>query len=68
MAKQKRVRDAETGRFVPPNEAKKRPDTTITETIKKKIIEKSSSKPAEDKVKKDVPKTNTTSANKKKKK
>ena len=30
----KRVRDAKTGRFVPMKEAKKRPSTTITETIK----------------------------------
>ena len=30
----KRVRDAITGRFVSSEEAEKRPDTTITETIK----------------------------------
>lgn len=30
----KRVRDAETGRFVPKEEAEKRPKTTVTETIK----------------------------------
>ncbi len=32
MAK-KVVRDAGTGRFVPPSEAKKRPKTTVTETV-----------------------------------
>ena len=30
----KRVRDARTGRFVPAKEAKKRPATTVKETIK----------------------------------
>lgn len=36
MAKKPRkvVRDARTGRFVPPGEAKRRPSTTVTETIK----------------------------------
>jgi hypothetical protein len=29
-----RVRDARTGQFVPDREAKKRPDTTVRETIK----------------------------------
>jgi predicted transcriptional regulator len=32
--KSTRVRDAKTGRFVPNEEAKKRPSTTVTETIK----------------------------------
>ena len=32
----KRVRDAITGEFVKAEEAKKRPDTTVTETIKPK--------------------------------
>lgn len=30
------VRDAGTGRFVPPKEAQRHPKTTVTETIKKK--------------------------------
>lgn len=30
----KRVRDAGTGRFVPMKEAKKRPKTTVMETVK----------------------------------
>lgn len=30
----KRVRDAETGRFLPQKEADKRPETTVTETVK----------------------------------
>jgi hypothetical protein len=29
-----RVRDARTGKFVPSRKAVKRPDTTVTETIK----------------------------------
>lgn len=36
MAKKgKAVRDARTGRFVPKGEAKRRPSTTVTETIKR---------------------------------
>lgn len=34
MPKQKVVRDAGTGQFVKPEEAKKRPGTTVTETVK----------------------------------
>lgn len=34
MTKQKVVRDAITGQFVKPIEAKRRPDTTVTETVK----------------------------------
>ncbi|SAU66196.1 hypothetical protein [Klebsiella variicola] len=34
MAKQKVVRDAGTGQFVKPEEAKRRPGTTVTETVK----------------------------------
>lgn len=34
MPKQKVVRDAGTGQFVKPEEAKKRPRTTVTETVK----------------------------------
>lgn len=30
----KRVRDAETGRFIPSEEAEKRPETTVTERLK----------------------------------
>lgn len=30
------VRDAGTGRFVPPKEAARRPGSTVTETVKKK--------------------------------
>lgn len=30
----KRVRDARTGQFVPSGEAKRRPATTVTETVK----------------------------------
>ena len=30
----KRVRDARTGKFVPMKEAKRRPATTVTETVK----------------------------------
>jgi len=33
MTKQKVVRDAGTGQFVKPEEAKKRPGTTVTETV-----------------------------------
>ena len=37
MAKSQKVtRDAGTGRFVKPSEAKKRPRETVTETVKKK--------------------------------
>ncbi len=32
----KRVRDARTGQYVPPREAKRRPATTVTETDKPK--------------------------------
>lgn len=32
--KSKRVRDARTGQFVKTSEAKRRPSTTVTETIK----------------------------------
>lgn len=34
MANQKVVRDAGTGLFVKPGEAKRRPGTTVTETVK----------------------------------
>lgn len=35
MAKTRKiVRDAETGRIVPPQEAKRRPKTTVTETVR----------------------------------
>ena len=33
---QKIGRDAKTGRFIPVDEAKRRPSTTVVETIKKK--------------------------------
>jgi len=39
MSKEKTVkvvRDARNGQFVPAKEAKKRPDSTVTETIKRK--------------------------------
>ena len=29
------IRDAKTGEFVKPNEAKKRPSTTVTETLRR---------------------------------
>ena len=35
-AKNSRVRDARTGRFVKKGEAKRRPATTVKETIKKR--------------------------------
>lgn len=34
MDERKVVRDTETGQFVDPEEAKRRPKTTVTETIK----------------------------------
>ena len=34
MANQKVVRDAGTGQFVKPGEAKRRPGSTVTETVK----------------------------------
>lgn len=34
MATRKIHRDAGSGRFVPPSEAKRRPKTTVTETVK----------------------------------
>ena len=34
MTKQKVVRDAGTGQFVKPEEAKRRPGTAVTETVK----------------------------------
>ena len=33
MGNRKVVRDTETGQFVEPGEAKKRPKTTVTETV-----------------------------------
>jgi hypothetical protein len=37
MAKDQKIgRDAKTGKFIPVKEAKRRPNTTVVETIKKK--------------------------------
>jgi hypothetical protein len=36
----KHVRDTRTGRYVPAKEAKRRPDTTVTETDKQKKTKK----------------------------
>lgn len=36
MSKSKRGRDAKTGQFIPVSEAKRRPNTTVVETIKRR--------------------------------